>query len=189
MVTWTEHLPSVMKIGLTSDRTLNMTMTPHLPSLLKSARGALALFCVGVTTGLGHAEPLAPPPAPLTAVPLESPTSLAPASRSETPSSVPTREDLQRLTPSEREARIQQLKEHRAVKLKEELTPAEREQRRQVIQQRLQQRLEVLHKKQKAGPLSPEEEASLKRLEELSKNFQRSKLQGGTSSPDKKRKN
>ncbi len=178
-----------MKIEVTSDRNLNMTMTPHFPSFLKSARGALALFFVGSSADLSHAEALAPPPAPLKAAPLGSPTNLAPTSRSETPSSVPTREELQRLTPAEREARIQQLKEHRAVKLKEELTPAEREQRRQVIQQRLQQRLEVLHKKQKAGPLSPEEEASLKRLEELSKNFQRSKLQDGSASPDKKRKN
>lgn len=84
---------------------------------------------------------------------------------------VPARERFQDLTPAEREARTQLLKERKAPKVKApaSLTPSEREARRAEIRQRLQKRLEVLRDKQKQGTITPEETAQLKRLEDISK--------------------
>ena len=91
---------------------------------------------------------------------------------------VPTREELQKLTPAEREARAERMKERKALKGGQptKLTPAEREQRRAEIQQRLNKRLEHLRAKQKTGELSAEDKQQLKRLEEVSKGFQKQRL-------------
>lgn len=88
---------------------------------------------------------------------------------------VPTREELQRLTPAEREARAERLRERKAIKAGQppKLTPAERDQRRAEIHLRLQRRLDQLRAKQKTTELNPEERKQLKRLEEVSKGFQK----------------
>lgn len=92
------------------------------------------------------------------------------ASQTET-TPVPARERFQDLTPAEREARTQLLKERKAAKVKPpaSLTPSEREARRAEIRQRLQKRVETLREKQKQGTITPEEAAQLKRLEDISK--------------------
>ncbi len=75
------------------------------------------------------------------------------------------------LTPAEREARAQLIRERKPPKVKGPLvlTPSERDSRRDEIRQRLHKRLESLRQKQRQASLSPEEAAQLQRLEDLSK--------------------
>lgn len=173
--------------ALNPPRELKMTRNQPILSARAIEALLLSLFLLGSPRLSISAEPpAAPPPPPVP--PLTATPGVQGPSKTGTLNATPTREELQKLTPAEREARIQQLKEKVAVKMKDGLTPAEREKRRQVIVQRLQHRLEILHNKQKAGPLTPEEQQSLKRLEELSKNFQHSKLEGGLTPAEKKKK-
>jgi hypothetical protein len=126
---------------------------------------ALLLGCLAL--GVGPARGVAAEPAS----PSQNGT---PPAGNGTGTGTPSREELQKLTPAEREARLQQLRERRAAKLKE-LTPAEREHRRQLIQQRFQQRLDALKKKQKEGGLTAEEQGQLKRLEQVAENFKKAR--------------
>lgn len=84
----------------------------------------------------------------------------------------PTHQELLKLAPEEREARLKALRDRKVGGPKDALTPAEREKRRLEIRQRLEKRLENLRKKKKEKPLSPEEEKQLQRLEEVSRGWQ-----------------
>ncbi len=84
---------------------------------------------------------------------------------------VPPRDRFQDLTPAEREARAQLVRERKPPKVKGPLvlTPTERDSRRDEIRQRLHKRLESLRQKKKQGSLTAEEGAQLKRLVDLCK--------------------
>ena len=84
----------------------------------------------------------------------------------------PTHQELLKLAPEEREARLKVLRDRKVGGPKDALTPAEREKRRLEIRQRLEKRLENLRKKKKEKPLTPEEEKQLQRLEEVSRGWQ-----------------
>lgn len=103
----------------------------------------------------------------------------------------PTHQELLKLAPEEREARLKMLRDRKVGGPKDALTPAEREKRRLEIRQRLEKRLENLRKKKKEKPLSPEEEKQLQRLEEVSRGWQSPKktkpaTPSDSPSPDKK---
>ncbi|MBM3845023.1 MAG: hypothetical protein FJ405_01890 [Verrucomicrobia bacterium] len=86
---------------------------------------------------------------------------------------VPSLAQLEKLTPAQREARIEKIRERRVAKARQEsqLTPAERENRRAELQDRLRKRLEALRQKRAAGSLTEPEQRQLKRLEEVAKGF------------------
>ena len=127
--------------------------------------GCLALTVLSAEAGLQELPAPLPSPLPQT---LSLP-------KTET-TTVPTREELQRLTPAEREARAERIREKRVTKMKEtfKLSPVEKEARREQIQQRLQKKLDALRKKQNEGSLSAEEQTQLKRFEEISQRFKSS---------------
>ncbi len=88
------------------------------------------------------------------------------------PEKKPTREELQKMTPEERRAKLKELRDKRT----EGLTPDQKEARRKVIRERVQKRIDDLKKKQAEGGLSEAEtrqlelwQQRLKRLDAASK--------------------
>ncbi len=80
------------------------------------------------------------------------------------------------MTPEERKALLERMAERQAGRgVAPAATPEEREKRRQLIQKRFEAGLEALRKKEKEGPLTPEEKVRLKRLEQLAENFRKAK--------------
>ena len=82
----------------------------------------------------------------------------------------PIREELQKLTPEERQARQ---KERR-----EKMTPEQREAQRKVWRERLEKRQDELKKKKSDGTLTPQEEKRLERMQDLMKRWDQG---GGTN--------
>jgi hypothetical protein len=88
------------------------------------------------------------------------------------PEKKPTYEELQKMTPEERRARIKELREKKA----ESLTPEQKEARRKIIRERVEKRIDELKKKKADGTLSEAEsrqlevwQQRLKRLEAASR--------------------
>lgn len=78
----------------------------------------------------------------------------------------PTREDWQKMTPEQREAKMKELREKRQV-----LTPEQREAQRKVWRERMDKRIEELKKKKADGTITTQEEQVLKRMEEMVKRW------------------
>lgn len=136
--------------------------------LLISGVGKFATLLVLASTTTWAAAP----PAPSNSTP----TSLAEPGHALSHSStgsVPSLAQLEKLTPAQREARIEKIRERRVAKARQEaqLTPAEKEIRRAQLQDRLRKRLEALRQKKASGSLTEPEQKQLKRLEEVAKGF------------------
>ncbi len=93
----------------------------------------LFLTGAGAPVGLRAAEP--PPP----------------------PEKKPTYEELQKMTPEERRAKLKELRDKRT----ENLTPDQKEARRKMVRERVQKRIDELKKKQAEGTLSEAESRQL----------------------------
>jgi hypothetical protein len=159
----------------------------HRRKLCQAAGLSLCLGAPMVVSAatLAEAPPTPPPPpkSPSTHTVLAPARSLAEA---------PTHDQLLKMGPEEREARLKALRERKVLPLKGALTPAEREQRRLEIRQRLEKRLEGLRKRKKERALTAEEEKQLRRLEEVARGFQTPRKPkpdtGADSSPSPEKK-
>jgi hypothetical protein len=84
--------------------------------------------------------------------------SLRAADPAPAPEKKPTYEELQKMTPAERRAKIKELRANRT----QSLTPEQKEARRKVVRERMEKRIAELQKKKAEGTLS---EAEATRLE------------------------
>lgn len=96
----------------------------------------------------------------------------------------PSREELQKLTPEERQARMKEWRGKQKT-----MTPEQREAQRKVWQERMGKKIEDLKKKRTEGSITPQEEQSLRRLEENMKRWQESGGTGSTNKPSGRRDN
>lgn len=79
----------------------------------------------------------------------------------------PTREDWQKMTPEERQAKMKELRDKQKT-----LTPEQREAQRKIYHDRIAKQLEELRKKKTAGPLTPAETKRLENMEEWMKRME-----------------
>ena len=80
----------------------------------------------------------------------------------------PTREELQKMTPEERQAKLKERREQQ----QKALTPDQREAQRKVYRERMEKLIEELNKKKADGTITPDEGKRLERLQEMLKRFQ-----------------
>jgi len=85
------------------------------------------------------------------------------------------REELKNLSPEEREAKVREWRQQASTNAPavRTLTPSDREARLKNIRERLQKQLADLRKKKEDKTITPEEEKRLERMEELAKRFEK----------------
>ena len=93
----------------------------------------------------------------------------------------PTREELQKMTPEERQARMKEWRDKQP-----KLTPEQREAQRKVWRERMEKKLEDLKKKKADGTLTPQEEKQLERMQELLKRWEQGSDPGVPGTPPAK---
>jgi hypothetical protein len=85
------------------------------------------------------------------------------------------REELKKLSPDERQAKIREWREKEGLGGTNKVFSAEeREARRKQMRERMQKQLASLRQKKADGKLTPEERRKLDRMEELSRRFEKS---------------
>ena len=98
------------------------------------------------------------------------------------PEKKPTYEDLQKMTPEERRAKIKELRDKKA----EGLTPEQKELRRKVIRERVEKRIAELKQKKTDGTLSEAENRQLELWEQRLKRLEAPDKAAGPPQPEDK---
>jgi ribosomal protein L29 len=98
------------------------------------------------------------------------------------PEKKPTYEDLQKMTPEERRAKIKELREKRA----EGLTPEQKELRRKLVRERVEKRIGELQKKKADGTLSEAENRQLELWQQRLKRLEAAEKEAAPAKPGDK---
>jgi hypothetical protein len=84
----------------------------------------------------------------------------------------PTREELMKMTPEERQAKLKEWRDNQQKGLTPDQREAQREAQRKVYRERIEKLIEDLNKKKADGVLTAEEAKRLERLQEMLRRFQ-----------------
>ena len=87
----------------------------------------------------------------------------------------PTREELQKLSPEERQTKLKEWRE--------KMTPEQREAQRKTWRERMEKKIEELKKKKTDGTITPQEEKQLERVQEMLKRGEQGGGPGGSGNP------